>query len=34
MATQLQGEFTITNGAPGAVCELTYPELGRQSRLD
>lgn len=27
MAMQLQGEFTITDGGPGAVCELTYPAL-------
>ena len=25
MAVQLQGEFSISSGAPGAVCRLTYP---------
>jgi two-component sensor histidine kinase len=27
MATQLQGEFSIRDGAPGALCILTYPAL-------
>ena len=29
MASQLQGEFSIADGAPGAVCVLTYPAHNR-----
>jgi two-component sensor histidine kinase len=27
MAGQLNGEFSITRGSPGAVCRLSYPVL-------